>query len=54
MSKDINIPFKINDRGYGPEETRKSDAVTLETLQRIANALEDILDSLNNKKTGGK
>ena len=54
MSKPINIPFKVSDRGYSNEETRTKDAVTLETLQRIANALEDISDKLNSSKSGGK
>ena len=55
-AKDINIPFKIHDRGYNPEEERRRDAVMLETLQRIANALEDVSDKLNttSKKSGGK
>ena len=56
MAKDINIPFKIHDRGYNPEEERRRDAVMLETLQRIANALEDVSEKLNttSKKSGGK
>ena len=57
MAKDIVIPFKIHDRGYNPEEERKRDAVMLETLQRIANALEDVSQRLNvtsTKKSGGK
>ena len=55
MSKQINIPFKVSDRGYSNEELRTKDAVTLETIQRIANALEDILADLkSNKSKGGK
>tara|TARA_Y100000361_G_C11065296_1_gene292683 strand:+ start:534 stop:701 length:168 start_codon:yes stop_codon:yes gene_type:complete len=53
---DINIPFKIHDRGYNNIEERTKDAVLLETLQRIANALEDVSEKLNttSKKSGGK
>jgi|10_taG_2_1085330.scaffolds.fasta_scaffold41140_2 hypothetical protein len=47
----INIPFKTDGGRYTDHETRAKDAVTLETLQRIANALEDISAKLD---SGGK
>ena len=41
----INIPFDINSDGrYTDQEQRKKDAITLETIQRIANALEELVE----------
>ena len=57
MANDINIPFKVDDRGYSNEQMKAKDAVTLETLQRIANALENIDGQLKNiqvNSNGGK
>ena len=52
----INIPFKVGsqlggeDQPYSNHEIRLKDAVTLETLQRIANSLEELTDTLQNTK----
>ena len=48
----INIPFRVhdNDQPYSGLEMRQKDAVLLESLQRIANSLESLLNTLNNKK----
>ena len=50
----INIPFKVGsqlggeDQPYSNHEIRLKDAVTLETLQRIANSLESLNNTLGN------
>ena len=38
----ITIPFGTTGGKYTDDEIRRKDAVEFETLQRIANALEDI------------
>ena len=50
----INVPFKTDGGRYTDNETRLKDAVTLETLQRIAGALEDISTQLSSLNLGGK
>ena len=52
MAKEIHIPFKVHDTDtqYSGLEVRKKDAVLLETLQRIANSLEELTDTLQNTK----
>ena len=53
----INIPFKVGnqlggeDRPFDNHELRLKAAVELETLQRIANALESLNTTLANSNT---
>ena len=50
----INIPFGVVEQAYSNLEMRAKDAVLLETLQRIANSLEDIQANISSEPTSTK
>ena len=52
--QEIRIPFPVVEQLYNNREIREKDAVLLESLQRIANALENINEKLNSDSKASK
>ena len=52
--QEIRIPFPVVEQLYNNREIREKDAVLLESLQRIANALENLNEKLNSDSKASK